>query len=248
MSKADAQIESEVSTNGSRAEWGAWSVVAGLVLEIIFATAKSLGYEKPAIENWGAVIADCLVGIGVYAEIHFGRKASDGNSELRRRSDERAARLEKEAAELRARTGARLLNKTTFLNALAGKSPPTATMQLLYSKNTSDGAGTAAQLNALLIEAKWSCLPGHPISGPPYSEFRLPQPWATSNNTGEFVDVANSGILIVFDGRIDEASLGAANVLRWAIQSSFPYSCVVSMEGSAKVISGSIAVLILPRA
>jgi hypothetical protein len=101
MSKTDDQIQSSISANESRADWGAWAVVLGLVLEVILATAKSLGYDHPGIENWGGVIADCFVALGVICEIHFGRKASEGTKELRRRSDERAAQLEKEAAEAR---------------------------------------------------------------------------------------------------------------------------------------------------
>jgi hypothetical protein len=105
MKKSDDQLRSEIVVNESRAEWGAWAIVVGLVLEIGLAAGKSLGYEiKPVVDNWGAVIADCLIASGVYAEIHFGRKASHGNAELRRRSDERAAVLEKEAAEARERT------------------------------------------------------------------------------------------------------------------------------------------------
>jgi hypothetical protein len=103
MSKTNDQIRSEMSIDETRSEWGAWSVVAGLVLEIVLATAKSLGYEDPNVENWGGVLADCLIALGVYAEIHFGRKASQGNAELRRRADERSAKLEKEAADARGR-------------------------------------------------------------------------------------------------------------------------------------------------
>ena len=58
------------------------------------------------MENWGAVVADCLIASGVYAEIHFGRKANAGHAELRSRADERAAKLEKQAAEARTRRAA----------------------------------------------------------------------------------------------------------------------------------------------
>jgi len=104
MGKTDDQLRSEVATNESRAELGAWGVVAGLVLEIALATAKSLGYHiKDDVENWGTVLATCLITIGVYCEIHFGRRSSHANSELRQRADARAAKLEKEAADARGR-------------------------------------------------------------------------------------------------------------------------------------------------
>jgi hypothetical protein len=99
MSKTDDQLRSEIEANETRGEWGAWAVVAGLVLEIILASAISLGIEKKEIENWGAVIADCLIALGVYCEIHFGRRASHGHAELRRRSELRIAEANVRAAE-----------------------------------------------------------------------------------------------------------------------------------------------------
>jgi hypothetical protein len=99
MSKTDDQLRSEIEANESRGEWGAWAVVAGLVIEIVLAAAKSLGYEHPGVENWGSVAADCLIALGVYSEIHFARRASRGNVELRRRSDERVAEANARAAE-----------------------------------------------------------------------------------------------------------------------------------------------------
>ena len=101
---SDAQVTVEIEAAEDRSEYGAWAVVFGLVLEIVFATAKSLGYENPNVENWGAVVADSLIAFGVYAEIHFGRKASQGQREQVARANERAANFEREAAEARERT------------------------------------------------------------------------------------------------------------------------------------------------
>ena len=94
----DDQIKSEIEDNESRAEWGAWAIVVGLVIEIVLAVGVSLGIDKKGLENWGAVVADCLIALGVYCEIHFGRKASTGNVELRRRSEERVAEANARAA------------------------------------------------------------------------------------------------------------------------------------------------------
>jgi hypothetical protein len=103
MSKTDDQIKSEIEDNASRAEWGAWAIVVGLVVEIILATGISLGIEKNWLENWGAVAADCLIALGVYCEIHFGRKASRGEAELRRRSEQKVAEATERAAEAQLR-------------------------------------------------------------------------------------------------------------------------------------------------
>jgi hypothetical protein len=104
MSKTDDQIKSEIEDNESRAEWGAWAVVAGLVIEIVLALGVSLGMDKKGLENWGTVIADCLIVLGVYCEIHFGRKASAGNVELRRRSEDKVAEANSRAAEAQLET------------------------------------------------------------------------------------------------------------------------------------------------
>jgi hypothetical protein len=99
MSETDDQLKSEIQSSETRGEWGAWAVVAGLALEIVLATANSFEYRNHAVENWGAVVADCLIAIGVYVEIHFGRRASHASAELRRRSDERVAAANERAAE-----------------------------------------------------------------------------------------------------------------------------------------------------
>jgi len=103
MSKTDDQIRSEIETAEYLAEWGAWGVVFGLIVEVARAAATSFGYENKTADNWGAVVADCLIAIGVIVEIRFGRVANEGHAELRSRADGRAAALEKEAAGARER-------------------------------------------------------------------------------------------------------------------------------------------------
>lgn len=91
MNKTDDKLRSEIDANETRGERGAWAVVVGLVLEIAIALAVSFNIDTKWFDNWGAVLADCLIAGGVYAEIHFGRRASHGNAELRRRSEEKVA-------------------------------------------------------------------------------------------------------------------------------------------------------------
>jgi len=99
MSKTDDQLRSEIGASETRGEWGAWAVIVGLVLEVALATANSSGYGDKNVENWGAVLADSLVALGVYAEVHFGRRASHGLAELRLRSDEKVATANERAEE-----------------------------------------------------------------------------------------------------------------------------------------------------
>jgi len=108
MSKTDEQLRRVISASEFRSELGAWAIVIGLILEIGLALA--FPEKKSFIENWGPVGATGLIALGVYAEIHFGRRTSAAHSELQRRSEERvaeanasAAKAQKEAAEARKR-------------------------------------------------------------------------------------------------------------------------------------------------
>jgi len=115
MSKTDDQLRGEISINEARAEWGAWAIVVGLVFEVVIALTVSFDIDKKWIDNWGAVIADCLIALGVYAEIHFGRKASGAARELQQRSDVKIAEADARAAEAQLET-ARLRAREPFVN------------------------------------------------------------------------------------------------------------------------------------
>jgi hypothetical protein len=83
-------------------EWfGGGSVFAGVIAAVAIAW-----YHPPYdsfLEQWGSVIADGLVAIGVALEIKFGQMAGLRQDELRRRSDEKAAEATERAAEANAR-------------------------------------------------------------------------------------------------------------------------------------------------
>ena len=103
MSRTDQNLRDSVAINEKAALWSAAVVVFGLFLEVIFAAAF---HEPPEtiLSHWGPVAADCIVALGVAGEVFFGRKSRTDSEELSRRSEERAARLEKEAADARERT------------------------------------------------------------------------------------------------------------------------------------------------
>lgn len=162
MSKNDDQLRSEIESNEAYGEWGAWSVVAGLVLEIVLAAVNSLGYGNKNVENWGGVVADCLVALGVYAEIHFGRRASHAGLELRRRSDERVAEANASAAKanletenLRRQVGPRHIERKMFLETLALCRDPPSNVEILYAADNMDAHTLMLQLRGALQEAKW---------------------------------------------------------------------------------------------
>ncbi len=97
MKKTEDQLRDYISLNDSLAEYGAMAIVVGLVIEIFLAVVFRSG--KTFIENWAPVIADGLIALGVYSEIHFGRKSTASRKELQDRSDEKVAELNERAAE-----------------------------------------------------------------------------------------------------------------------------------------------------
>ena len=114
MNKTFVPIKDEISGNRNLVHVFGWMVIAGVFLEVVLA---ALNPEAWRIKIW-PVIANALVVIGVYGEIYFSGKVSKSEEKLQRISEEkiaeanllaanaleRAASLEKEAAEVRART------------------------------------------------------------------------------------------------------------------------------------------------
>jgi hypothetical protein len=80
------------------AEWGVVAVVAGVVFEALFASIAPSPF--PAVDHWAPVISNILVALGVIAEFHFGRLASDALKELLSISDRETAEMHERAAKL----------------------------------------------------------------------------------------------------------------------------------------------------
>ena len=93
--KTSDELKAMVSRNEACARYGAWAVVAGLVVEIFIAICFN-NNETPT-EKFSLVFANSLIALGVLAEILFGRKSLEA-------AEARSAILEKEAADARLRT------------------------------------------------------------------------------------------------------------------------------------------------
>src|SRR3954452_9245660 len=92
------QLDLEISRNETFALWGGYSVVAGLVIELFLALGVTLfGLDNKIVEHWTAFFATFLIASGVYAELHFGRKASEAHKDLRTISDLKVADATAEA-------------------------------------------------------------------------------------------------------------------------------------------------------
>ena len=112
----EAELRRAEARDKSVAVWGGALVVFGLVAEVVLTFAFAKG--QSIIEEWGPVVADALIALGVACEVGFAARARSKTEALKLLSDakvseartsaaqaiERAGRLEKEAAEARERT------------------------------------------------------------------------------------------------------------------------------------------------
>jgi hypothetical protein len=149
--KIRARFREQISTNEGRAELGALAVLAGLVIEV--ALAFKFRTHKSFLEEWGPLIADALIAAGVYAEIHFGRKASNESAERAAESNRIASEAQLEIARLKKQLGPRQIDSEIFLAELAGQ--PKAPLEILYSPDDPDSWNLALRTMSLMVEAGW---------------------------------------------------------------------------------------------
>jgi hypothetical protein len=95
--------EDAYEVNNRRAEWSAYILIAGLVLEL----ASALVFQKDWIETVATVIAIVLIVGGVWGEVHFGHKAREAG-------DRQLAEFEARTAEANAQA-AKANNETAIL-------------------------------------------------------------------------------------------------------------------------------------
>src|SRR5579871_4671917 len=81
----------------SRSERFGYLLLAGLAVELLFA----IFVEKPLIEWASTLISDAMIVIGVWGEIHFGRKARVAGDTAQAAANDRAKQAVKETEQLR---------------------------------------------------------------------------------------------------------------------------------------------------
>jgi hypothetical protein len=79
MKSASDQLRDDIDRSDARSHWAAWIVVVGLVVEAVLALHFPAG--KTAVENWAPVVADMMIALGVYGEIHYSGKAARHKSD-----------------------------------------------------------------------------------------------------------------------------------------------------------------------
>ena len=92
----------KISRNEFIEEFGGWLVVIGLIIEVVLALV--FHSNEPWYEQWPLVVANVIIVIGVWVEIHFGGNARAEANAKTAEAHERAAILEKEAADAHERT------------------------------------------------------------------------------------------------------------------------------------------------
>jgi hypothetical protein len=159
----EKSLTDRASINESWSKKAGWVVVAGLVMEVCLTAA--FREHKYWFENWGPVLADVLVALGVYGEIHFAGKVSQAEEELRRISDEkvskaneRAAAAELAAEKLKEATSWRTLTntETEAISQALKASGPASSVRFTILANDPESLYFAGQISIPFENAEWS--------------------------------------------------------------------------------------------
>jgi hypothetical protein len=138
---------------------------------------------------------------GAVLALYFSARDADtriaGANERASSAVERAAALEKEAAEARLKlallqkqVGPRVIDRDALLNELKGKRKP-GKISILWSRAAEDGWYVATQLQRLLVEAEWPVDAEGPVAIDTDSPFLRDKPGIGTGSAG-------SGIMILF--------------------------------------------------
>jgi hypothetical protein len=165
MSNPTDQLSAAIETNDARAEKGAWLIILGLAVEFCVATwfavviwfslapAPAPGTGTWLIQTWAPSISNCLIALGVWLEIHFGRKATEGRKTQLTAANERAANAELELIKFKAPrrlTSAQHVEIREKLKQFSGTH---------FDTGMASGSGEQAdfiwQLGPILMEAGW---------------------------------------------------------------------------------------------
>src|SRR4051812_27544299 len=90
MAKTEPELRDDFEKYAARESWGAWLIVAALLVEA-YSVWQFHTPDKSPVEAIVLVVANLAIAAGVYAEIHFGRKAHKVGAQLQQFSDERVA-------------------------------------------------------------------------------------------------------------------------------------------------------------
>lgn len=166
MIKATENQLDGASLSCERWEWGCAGLVA-IAVAAEFVIAWIHPSYSSSLERWGSAWADLAVLFGILGEVFFSRRDSKIQTELRKRSndklgaaEERAAKLEIEAAQLRLQwkrwiKPRSIIDRAAFLEELKGVPTP-LTVEILCVMSPEEPWLFACEVHLLLAsEAQW---------------------------------------------------------------------------------------------
>lgn len=144
----------------TRAVWGGAAVIFGLVLEVGYTIAYAKG--QSILEEWGPVLADAFVALGVATEVLYAARARSKAATIKRRSDEkiaaaneRAENAQLETARLKAQFSWRGLGtQADKLQELLLKSPGKVSIE--YVEADPDSMSLAKQFVTAIRFSNWT--------------------------------------------------------------------------------------------
>jgi hypothetical protein len=95
MNKGHKSPAERIETFENWADFAAWMVVVGVIVEAVLAAGVS---DRPFVIKWGPTASDIMVALGVAGEILFTRRARTISSELQTESNEKIAAANERAA------------------------------------------------------------------------------------------------------------------------------------------------------
>jgi len=180
----ESQLRKAIDRNETRSHASAWVLVAGLVIEVVLAFRFSEGHS--AIENWTPVVANALVALGVYGEIHFSGKAARAQKALQ-------AIIEARLAEALDRASTAEMNLTKYLTPRRKLLAPhadriaaelrqfeRAKWDIGFGQGDGEQADIAWDIEALLAAAGWDQQQWAAVAGAQVNDRGPSRPWAGS--------------------------------------------------------------------
>jgi hypothetical protein len=154
----DNELERSIGSC-ERWEWfGGFVVVAALIAEVAIAAIHP-PYDS-FLEQWGSVLSTGLIAIGVVIEIKFAHMAGLRQSELRRRSDERAfeanlraAEAIREAERIKEKISPRRLTLQQFNSIVVSMRGHPIAVSVRHVGNNEESATYAGEIAQALIAA-----------------------------------------------------------------------------------------------
>ncbi len=158
--------QQEYTETSKRAEWAAYVLLFGLVIELVFAFLPDASVLAKQLST---IAADIFIVAGVWGEIYYGQKAREaGDHSIAEtnlkisEANERTAKAALELVTVQKLAGPRWLDAGVLAQELSGK--PKAPVEIWYLDGASEVWTFAFNLHVGLLTAGWNV--SHPVPIP----------------------------------------------------------------------------------